>query len=47
MTEAVREAVQKSDEHLHIAQAEEVAEVIVLLASDRARLITGNVVRLR
>ncbi|MGI8708691.1 MAG: SDR family NAD(P)-dependent oxidoreductase [Actinomycetota bacterium] len=47
VTEAVREAVQESDEHLHIAQAEEVAEVIVLLASDRARLITGNVVRLR
>ena len=47
VTEAVREDVQKSNENLHIAQPKEVAEVIVLLASDHARLITGNIVRMR
>lgn len=47
VTTAVREAVQKSDELLHIAQPKEVAEVIIFLVSDHARLITGNVVRLR
>jgi NAD(P)-dependent dehydrogenase (short-subunit alcohol dehydrogenase family) len=32
---------------LHIAQPEEVAEVIAYLASDYARLITANIVQLR
>jgi len=47
ITDAVREAVAASPEHVHVAQPGEVAEVIVFLCSDQARLITGNVIRLR
>jgi NAD(P)-dependent dehydrogenase (short-subunit alcohol dehydrogenase family) len=32
---------------VHIAQPEEVAEVIAFLVSDQARLITANVIQLR
>ncbi len=47
VTESVRTYVQRSSEHFHIASPEEVAEVVVFLCSDYARLITANVVRLR
>jgi 3-oxoacyl-[acyl-carrier protein] reductase len=47
VTPEVREAVAASTDHVHIAQPAEVADVIVYLCSDRARLITGNVIRLR
>ncbi|MPZ15007.1 MAG: SDR family oxidoreductase [Chloroflexi bacterium] len=47
MTESVREAVRASDDHVYVAQPEEVAEVIVYLVSDSARLITGNILYLR
>jgi 3-oxoacyl-[acyl-carrier protein] reductase len=47
VTSAVREFVATSREHFHVAQPEEVAEVIVFLASDAARLITANVIHLR
>jgi NAD(P)-dependent dehydrogenase (short-subunit alcohol dehydrogenase family) len=32
---------------IHIAEPAEVAAIIAFLASDEARLITGNVIRLR
>jgi 3-oxoacyl-[acyl-carrier protein] reductase len=47
VTDSVRELVRTSDDHVHVAQPEEVAEVIVYLVSDSARLITGNILYLR
>jgi 3-oxoacyl-[acyl-carrier protein] reductase len=47
ITPAVEEFVASSREHFHIAQPEEVAQVIAFLASDQARLITANVIQLR
>jgi 3-oxoacyl-[acyl-carrier protein] reductase len=47
VTDAVRQAVAKSDDHNHVAAPDEVAEVIAWLCTDAARLITGNIVRLR
>jgi 3-oxoacyl-[acyl-carrier protein] reductase len=47
VTEAVRDFVASSREHFHVASPAEVAEVIVYLASDSARLITANVIHLR
>jgi 3-oxoacyl-[acyl-carrier protein] reductase len=32
---------------IHIAEPREVADIIAFLASDEARLITGNVIHLR
>jgi 3-oxoacyl-[acyl-carrier protein] reductase len=47
VTDAVRTFVADSREHFHVATPEEVAEVIVYLCSDAARLITANVIVLR
>jgi 3-oxoacyl-[acyl-carrier protein] reductase len=47
VTPAVQEAVARSNDLIHVASPEEVAEVIVFLCSDLARLITANVIRLR
>ena len=47
VTPAVVRAVEESTEHFHVASPDEVARVIAFLASDEARLITGNVIRLR
>jgi 3-oxoacyl-[acyl-carrier protein] reductase len=47
VTDAVREYVAASREHVHVATAGEVAEVIAYLASDEAALITANVITLR
>jgi len=47
VTDAVRQAVAKSADHHHIAEPAEVAEVIAWLSTDAARLVTGNVIRLR
>lgn len=47
ITDAVRSEVEASAEHVHIADPAEVAHVIAYLCSDHARLITGNVIRLR
>lgn len=47
VTDAVRERVAHDPKLLHVAEPAEVAEVICYLVSERARLITGNVIRLR
>lgn len=47
VNEAVARFVEKSREHFHIAQPEQVADVIVWLASDAAGLVTSSVIQLR
>ena len=47
VTDEVKRTVRESSDLIHIAEPEEVAQVIVYLASDHARLITANVIRLR
>jgi 3-oxoacyl-[acyl-carrier protein] reductase len=47
VTDAVREFVASSGDHIHVAEPSEVAEVIAYLATDAARLITANIIRLR
>ena len=47
VTERVRRHVEGRQDLLHIAQPDEVASVIAYLVSDEAKLITGNIVRLR
>ena len=47
VTDAVREFVRTSREHIHVATPGDVADVILYLVSDQARLITANVVHLR
>jgi 3-oxoacyl-[acyl-carrier protein] reductase len=47
VTDAVREFVRTSRDHFRVATPEEVAEVILYLVSDQAKLITANVVHLR
>jgi 3-oxoacyl-[acyl-carrier protein] reductase len=47
VTPSVVEFVKNSAHHFHVAQPDEVAEVIAYLASDLAKLITANVVELR
>lgn len=47
VTDEVRAFVASSDDHVHVADPDEVAEVIAWLCTDAARLVTGNVVRMR
>ena len=47
VTDAVRQAVAASSTLVHVADPAEVAAVIAYLASDKASLITGNVITLR
>lgn len=47
VTDEVREAVAANPTLVHVAQPDEVADVIAYLVSDAARLITGNVIHLR
>jgi 3-oxoacyl-[acyl-carrier protein] reductase len=47
VTDEVRAHVAQSSDLIHIAQPEEVAEVIAYLASSEAGLITGNLIHLR
>jgi len=47
VTDEVREHVTQNPNLIHIVEPEDVAEVIVYLCSDQARLITANVVHLR
>jgi 3-oxoacyl-[acyl-carrier protein] reductase len=47
VNDSVTEFVKSSPMHFHVAQPADVAEVIVYLASNAARLITANVIYLR
>jgi 3-oxoacyl-[acyl-carrier protein] reductase len=47
VTDDVRAFVARSDDHHHVAEPGEVAEVVGWLCTDAARLVTGNVIRLR
>ena len=47
VTDEVRHHVEERHDLIHIVEPHEVAHVIAYLASDQARLITGNVVYLR
>lgn len=47
VTDAVRKAVDEDAHLIHVAQPEEIAEVIAYLASEHARLLTGNIIHLR
>jgi len=47
VTDEVRDHVRERQELIHLAAPEDVAQLIVYLASDDAYLITGNVIHLR
>ena len=47
ITDDVRRQVADRPDLIHIAEPGEVADIIAFLASDEARLITGNVIHLR
>ena len=47
VTDAVRDFVADSTEHTHVAAPDDVADVVTWLCSDAARLVSGNVIRLR
>jgi len=47
VTDEVRRFVAASDDHVHVSAPDEVAEVIAWLCTDAARLVTGNLIRLR
>ena len=47
ITDEVRQFVAASTDHVHIADPADVAEAIGWLCTDAARLVTGNVLRLR
>jgi 3-oxoacyl-[acyl-carrier protein] reductase len=47
VTAAVREFVATSSDHVHVADPDDVAEVICWLCGDGARMVTGNVIRMR
>jgi 3-oxoacyl-[acyl-carrier protein] reductase len=47
VNDAVRSFVESDPDHIHVAEPSDVAEVIAWLCSDTARMITGNVIRMR
>lgn len=47
VTDEVRRSVEERRDLIHIVEPEKVARIIAYLASDHARLMTGNIVRLR
>jgi 3-oxoacyl-[acyl-carrier protein] reductase len=47
VNDSVREFVARSRSLVNVAVPDEVAQVIAYLASDAARLITGNILQLR
>jgi 3-oxoacyl-[acyl-carrier protein] reductase len=47
VTDGVREHVARDPHLIHVAAPEDVAEIIALLCSDHARLVTANIVHLR
>jgi 3-oxoacyl-[acyl-carrier protein] reductase len=47
ITDEVRAFVATSNDHVHVAQPAQVAEVIGWLCTDAARLVSGNLLRLR
>lgn len=47
VTDEVRQVVEADPLLMNVAQPDDVAEVIAFLVSDQARLLTGNVIRLR
>ncbi len=47
VTEEIRAFVEASTDHVHVAEPADVAEVIGWLCTDAARLLTGNILRLR
>jgi len=47
ITDEVRAFVEASSDHVHVADPADVAEVIGWLCTDTARLVTGNIIRLR
>lgn len=47
VTDEVRRFVATSPDHVHVATADEVAEVVAWLCTDAARLVTGTLLRLR
>jgi len=47
VTDDVRRFVEASPDHVHVAEPADVAEVVGWLCTEEARLVTGNVLRLR
>lgn len=47
VTDEIRRHVSETTELMHVAQPYEVAEAILFLVSEEARLVTGNVIHLR
>ncbi len=47
ITDAVRDFVANDNDHHHVAEPAEVADVIAWLCADAGRIVTGNIIRLR